>query len=164
MTLQDIWPALEQAPFAVAVRQNALLFPWIESVHVLAITLVVGTVSIVDFRLLGVASHNKAVSRLAAEVLPYTWGAFALAGTTGFLLFSSSATSYAGDLPFRLKMLTMAVAGCNMLAFHFFPYRTVGRWDVAINPPLAAKLSAGLSLACWATIVVFGRWVGFSLN
>ncbi len=164
MTLHDLWPALEQAPFAVAVRQNALLFPWIESVHVLAISLVVGTVAIVDLRLLGVASRNKPVSRLAEEVLPYTWGAFLVAVTTGFLLFSSSATGYAADIQFRLKLATMAVAGVNMLAFHFIPYRTVHQWDMAPNTPVAAKVSAGLSLACWAAIIVFGRWVGFSLN
>jgi hypothetical protein len=164
MTLPDPWPTLEQAPFAVAVRQNGLLFPWIESVHVLAIVLVVGTVFVVDLRLLGLASRSKAVSRLTAEVLPYTWAAYGLAVVTGLLLFSSSATSYAADLPFRLKMATMAVAGCNMLAFHFLPYRTVSQWDLLASPPPAAKASAAISLVCWIAIVVFGRWVGFSLN
>jgi hypothetical protein len=164
MILQDLWPALEHMPFALAVRQSDLLFPWIESVHVLAIVLVVGTVFIVDLRLLGLASRGRPVTQLAREVLPYTWAAYGLAACTGFLLFSSSAVSYVNDLPFRLKMLTMAMAGVNMLVFHFVSYRGVARWDRSARPPLGARTAAGISMACWVAIVVFGRWVGFSLN
>jgi len=164
MTPHDLWPALEQAPFAVAVRQNAVLFPWIESVHVLAATLVVGTVAIVDLRLLGLASRGMAVRMVSAQVLPCTWTAFGLAALTGFLLFSSDATAYAADRPFLLKMLALLIAGANMLAFQFISYRSVREWDLAANPPLAARSAAAVSLACWIAVVVCGRWIGFSLN
>ncbi|HVY34667.1 MAG TPA: DUF6644 family protein [Caulobacteraceae bacterium] len=164
MSLHDLWSALEQAPFAVLVRQNELVFPWIESVHVLAIVLVVGTVFIVDLRLLGVASRGRPVTQLAREVLPCTWAAYGLAACTGFLLFSSSAVAYANDLPFRLKMLTMALAGVNMLVFHFVPYRDVAHWDRSVRTPVGVRAAAGISMICWIAIVGFGRWVGFSLN
>ena len=105
MILSDLWPALEKLPFAVAVRQSGWLFPTIESIHVLAVVLVVGTIAIVDLRLLGLPSREKAVRRLTAEVLPYTWTFFALAVVTGFLLFASSAATYAKAWPFQYKML-----------------------------------------------------------
>jgi hypothetical protein len=76
---------LEATPIAVAIREHEVLFPWIESLHVLAIALVVGTISIVDLRLIGLASRNRAVTILMREVLPYTWIAFGVAIITGLL-------------------------------------------------------------------------------
>ena len=60
---------LQATQVAKAISENEILFPWIESIHVLAIVLVVGTISIVDLRLLGVASLDRAVSRLMHDVL-----------------------------------------------------------------------------------------------
>jgi len=74
---------LQTTPIPTAIGENEILFPWIESVHVLAIVLVVGTISIVDLRLLGVASRGLAVRSVMREVIPYTWGAFVLAALTG---------------------------------------------------------------------------------
>ncbi len=164
MTLDQLWLALEASPFGHAVRTSSVLFPWIESIHVLAVVLVVGTISIVDLRLLGLPNRERAVRKLTAEVLPYTWGAFCVALATGFLLFSSSASSYAGNLQFRMKMLLLLLAGVNMVVFHLLPYRKVHLWDVLTHPPLPAKLMAGTSLALWIGIVCFGRWIGFTLN
>ena len=90
--------------------------------------------------------------------------AFALAVVTGFLLFSSSAAAYAGDFPFRMKMLLLVAAGINMVVFHLLPYRKVHLWDVLTHPPIGAKVMAGCSLALWIGIVCFGRWIGFTLN
>jgi len=164
MILPQLWPAIEKLPFAVAVRQSGWLFPTLESVHVLAVVLVVGTISIVDLRLLGLPSREKAVRRLTAEVLPYTWGTFIVAVVTGFLLFSSSATTYVLAWPFQWKMGLMLLAGVNMALFHLLPYRTVHLWDVLTHPPLGAKVMAGLSLALWIGIVCCGRWIGFVTN
>jgi hypothetical protein len=70
---------LQASRIATAVAENDILFPWIESVHVLAIVLVVGTISIVDLRLLGMASLDISARRLMRDIIPYTWGAFAVA-------------------------------------------------------------------------------------
>jgi hypothetical protein len=164
MNLSDLWPALEKAPFAVAVRQSGWLFPTIESIHVLAVVLVFGTIAIVDLRLLGLPSREKAVRRLVAEVLPCTWAAFAVAVVTGFLLFASSATTYAAAWPFQIKMALMVLAGLNMIAFHLLPYRSVHLWDVLVHPPAPAKVMAGVSLSLWIAIVCCGRWIGFVTN
>src|ERR1700730_14566042 len=86
---------LQTTTVATAIAENEILFPWIESVHVLAIVLVVGTISIVDLRLLGVASLDLSARRLMRDIIPYTWGAFVVAAITGSLMFSSDATHYA---------------------------------------------------------------------
>jgi hypothetical protein len=63
---------LEATPLAVTILENEILFPWIESIHVLAIVLVVGTISIIDLRLLGIASLERAATRLMGDVLLVT--------------------------------------------------------------------------------------------
>ena len=155
---------LQATPVAKAISENEILFPWIEFVHVLAIVLVVGTISIVDLRLLGVASLDRAVSRLMRDVLPYTWGAFVIAAVTGFLMFSSDAVHYAHNFFFRGKLVLLALAGLNMAIFHLVGIGDVARWGKTQQTPLAAKAAAAVSLLVWVTVVAFGRGIGFTMH
>jgi hypothetical protein len=152
---------LEATPPAVAISESSWLFPGIESVHVLAITLVVGSISMVDLRLLGVSLRERPAGELIAEVLPWTWLSFAAAVCSGALLFSSSATKYWGTVPFRAKMVLLVLAGINMAVFHATSYRSVAIWGTRTETPRAAKISGGVSLALWIGVVAFGRWIGF---
>ena len=138
-------------------------FPWIETVHVICITTMVGAITVLDLRLLYAASLNRSVRQISSEVLLFTWGAFVLAAISGGLLFMSKAVEYVNDLPFKLKMLLVACAGANMVVFHFTTYSTVGRWDVG-PPPTSARIAAGLSLIFWASVIVCGRWIGFTVR
>ena len=163
----DLTPLLQwlyDTPVGTAIRENGSLFPWVESVHVLSITLVVGSIGIVDLRLLGVASKARAVSRLTGEVLPFTWVVFVLAAITGGLLFSSNAVKYAHNTFFLAKMALLIVAFLNMMVFHVITSRGIERWDESPHTPVAAKLAGGVSLALWLAIIVCGRWIGFTMT
>lgn len=160
MTLAELWTALEGLPTSQAIA-SGVLFPWIESLHVLALVVVVGTIAMVDLRLIGFRAGERGVRALIREVLPYTWVAFALALATGFLLFASSASTYAENIAFRIKLCLLLLAGLNMLAFHLTTYRSVHLWDQLTTPPWRARLAGAVSLGCWALVVAFGRWIGF---
>lgn len=165
MGLDAIFQWLYASAAAVAIRENESLFPWIESFHVLAITLVVGSIWIVDLRLLGVASLDRTLTRLTKDVLPCTWAAFATAALTGGLLFISNAVNYAHNFNFQIKMLLLVLAGVNMLVFHFIVSRDIASWETSPHAiPLRAKLAGGASLVLWIGVVAFGRWVGFTLK
>ena len=86
MEIDRVLEWLQTTRIASAIGENEILFPWIESIHVLAIVLVVGTISIVDLRLLGLASLDLGVRRLMRDVIPYTWGAFAIAAINSSIL------------------------------------------------------------------------------
>jgi hypothetical protein len=132
--------------------------------HVLAITTVVGSVAAIDLRLLGIKALNISVRRYCEEILPITWVAFALAVTTGSLLFISSPLRYVMNVSFQMKMALMVAAGINMLIFHRLTWQTIERWDAApALPSPAARIAGGLSLLLWAMIIFFGRHVGFTL-
>jgi hypothetical protein len=160
--IKELLTDLQNTPWGVAVRESTWMFPTVESVHVLSLVLVVGSIMVVDLRLLNLASRDRSVSDLTAEVLPWTWTAFVAAAITGFLLFSSSAVRYAGIWQFEAKMCMMIVAAINMGLFHVGAFRSVAQWDRApARPPAAARLAGGISLCIWITIVALGRWIGF---
>ena len=153
--------AIEQMPFAQAISESTWMFPCFETLHVLFLTVVVGSVGMMDLRLLGLGSKDRAISELTRSALPWTWVAFAFAAGFGLLLFSSKATTYYNNIPFRIKMLCMALAAVNMVVFHFFTMRNISAWDVG-KPPAGARAAGAISLALWITIVATGRWIGFT--
>ena len=161
MTINDALLFIEQLPLPTAIREEDVLFPWIESIHVLAIVVTVGVISLVDLRLIGFPSHHLSTRRLMRELLPIIWIAFALALVTGSLLFSSHAVSYSKKLPFLLKMMLLVGAGINMAYFHLVTYRRIDLWDEQLDTPVGARVAGIISLSIWVAIVVCGRWVGF---
>jgi len=162
--LSDLVAYFEDSFIAEAIRESDALFPFIESVHVVAICLVVGTILTLDLRLLGLASVGRPVGRLASAILPVTWGAFAIAAISGFLLFISNATKYLANGYFVAKMILIAIAGVNMLAFHFMSARDQPRWDNNMRLPLKAGFAGGLSMLLWIAVVTCGRWIGFTMQ
>jgi len=155
---------LQTTGFATAIREGDTLFPWIECVHVLTITFVVGSIAAVDLRLLGLASRDRRFSRLNAEIVPLTWAAFAVALTSGFLLFSAKAVQYGANLSFELKMGLLLLAGLNMTVFQLLTFRGVAAWDAGPSTPPSAKLAGALSLTLWIAIVACGRTLGFTMT
>jgi hypothetical protein len=165
MELDALLRSLEATSIATAIRENESLFPWVEGAHVLAITLVIGTIAIVDLRLLGLASLERSAARLSSDVLRCTWVAFAVAAIAGALLFSSSAHAYAHNAYFQAKMLFLVLAGINMAIFHLFTGRDIERWGTPRGTtPLPARIAGAVSLLLWISVVVCGRWIGFTLH
>jgi hypothetical protein len=160
----DLIALLENSGLADNVRENDLLFPVVESVHVLAICLVVGSILVVDLRLLGLASTRWPVSRLTWAILPLTWVAFVVAVASGGLMFISNATKYLGNGFFVAKMILIGIAGLNMVVFHFVGARDLSKWDDQSRPPFSARLAGGLSLLLWVAVVACGRWIGFTMQ
>ena len=165
MGIDALLRTLEATSIATAIRENAFLFPWMEAFHVLAITLVIGSIAIVDLRLIGVASLDRPLSRLTASVLPCTWTAFVVAAVTGALLFSSNATGYAHNSYFQAKLALLVLAGLNMSVFHLFVGRDIERWGSSpLTTPLRARIAGAASLILWIGVTACGRWVGFTLH
>ena len=160
----NIWESIEYSSLGITIAESTWMFPTIETVHVVALVTVIGTIALVDLRLVGVKGHALRVSQLARDTLPWTWGAFALAAVTGLLLFVSKASSYMANPYFLWKMVMLALAGFNMMYFHFFTYRTVEHWDLDPSVPIGAKIAGGLSLVFWLLVLFFGRAIGFTLG
>jgi hypothetical protein len=165
--MQRFWELIsyfEDSGLADNIRENDVLFPLIESVHVLSICLVVGSILVVDLRLLGLASINRPVSRITSGILPLTWSAFAVAVASGLLLFISNATKYLENGYFVAKIFLICAAGLNMAVFHAISAKDLPRWENEAALPLAARLAGGLSILLWVSVVTCGRWIGFTMQ
>lgn len=161
MQLEALYEWLQNTSLAQAIGQSANLFPLIESLHVLSITFMMGTVALVDLRLMGILSLERPVSKTLRETLPFTVGAFIVALITGTLMFITHAVQYMHNGPFVAKMVLMLVAGVNILVFHGVTQRTIGQWD--FGKPVASAVAAGcISLILWIAILACGRWIGFT--
>src|SRR5262245_1816556 len=91
MNAADLIASLEASPVATGIRNSLYLFPLIEAAHVTGLTMVFGTIAIVDLRLLGLASTRRPFSAVASDVLKWTWLAFGVTATTGALMFVTNA-------------------------------------------------------------------------
>lgn len=146
---------------SISIRESTWAFPIIEGIHTLGITLVVGTISVLDLRLLGLVMKREPVSRVARQVLPWTWAGFTVMFVTGLLLsIAESATNY-HNLAFRIKLLLLLLVGLNPLIFHLTIYRSVSVWDLAAITPLRARAAATCSLVLWTGIIIAGRMIAY---
>lgn len=166
MTIADILNGIEQSTLANAVGGNLdgteYFFPVIETLHVIAIAVVFGSIFMVDLRLLGHVERHQAAVSFIRELLPWTWTAFVGAVITGLLMFIAHATAYWDNTQFRFKFLGLVLAGCNMAVFHAGVYRRIEDWNYLWPPPTAARVAGFFSIALWLAVIFLGRWVGFT--
>lgn len=159
MPFPEFWLWLQSLPLSEYIGFTAW-FPFLESLHVLAVGLLVGSILMVDLRLLGVAALPYGASRMTRELIPWSWAAFAVAAVTGTGLFLTRASAYVENTPFQIKFLLIVLAGVNMAVFQFRTFKGIESWDRAARPPLEARLAGGASLLLWAGVVLAGRWTG----
>lgn len=161
---ENIWQSIEYSGLGIYIAESTWAFPTLETLHVIALVTVVGTIAIMDLRMIGVAGRDWAITDLSKDTLPWTWGAFVLAAITGGLLFVSKASSYMINPYFLWKMGMLVLAGLNMMYFHFITWRTVEHWDRDPTVPVAVRIAGILSLVFWILVVFFGRAIGFTLG
>jgi hypothetical protein len=153
------WIDVENWPISWEIGGTSW-FPFLESIHVIAATFVVGSILMVDLRLMGLAAVRYKISTLSKELLPWTWGAFVVAIITGLGMFITRAASHVVNPAFQWKVVLLLLAGINMAYFHFQMYKNIARWDTETVTPTQLKMIGSLSLFLWAGVMLAGRWVG----
>jgi hypothetical protein len=153
---------LQETALATRIRDSLFVFPLLESAHVIGLALVVGTIAIIDLRLLGLASTHRSFQRMASDIMKWTWAAFALTALTGSLMFITNAAVYADNFYFRAKMVLLVLAGLNVLVFELTAARTIHRWDRDRSAPPIGRTVATLSLLIWVLVIFAGRIIGFT--
>jgi hypothetical protein len=165
MILQSLWQSLENSALAMSIASGEWAFPIIETFHVIAITTVVGTIAIMDLKLLGLTSPKWTMVSVEKDTLKLTWIAFVFAVITGILMFISKATTYMVNPYFIWKMFLILAAGINMAYFQTVTWKSVDKWNSNVAAiPAAVKVAATLSLTFWIIVVFCGRFIGFTLG
>jgi len=157
--LNEFWLSLEYLPIAGQVGATAW-FPFMESIHVLSITFLLGAILMVDLRVLGVAARIYSIERMAKELVPWSAWAFLVANLTGVAMFITRASTHANNPAFQIKMVLLLLAGLNIAYFHLRALPAILRLQGENTAPLLARISAAASLFLWCAIMLAGRWVG----
>ena len=162
MAISEVLKTIENTDIASSIRNSLYLFPMLESIHVMGLAIVFGTIATIDLRLLGLASTNRPFRKMASDILKWTWIAFTITFITGALMFTTNATVYFHNPVFRAKMAALLLAGINMGIFELTTGRTSRQWETSASPPAAAKRAAVISLVLWVSVIFLGRWIGFT--
>lgn len=162
MDIAEFLASVEGSGLAGTIRDSLYLFPLLEAAHVFGLSLVFGTIAVIDLRLLGLASSHRSFRKMSSDILKWTWAAFAITAITGVLMFITNAAVYYHNTFFRIKMALLVAAGINMLVFELTAGRTIHRWDKGLPTPGGAKAAGALSIALWLSIIFMGRWIGFT--
>ena len=152
--------ALEASALGQAMRQWLWLYPSVETVHIVGIALLVGSIVVLDLRLLGL-SRSLPVRRLSAHILPWTAASFVLIIPSGLAMFVAHAGELIANPVFAVKMCLILLAGANAGVFHAGVFRSAGKWDVDVMPPLAARAAAAASLLIWISVIACGRLLAY---
>ena len=152
---------LGQGAWSAALRASAW-FHVAGVVHFLGATLLVGSILLLDLRLLGFA-RDISVRRLARHVLPWAAASLLLVIPTGLLMFLASAAELIASPLFALKACLVLAAFINAGVLHAGAMRGAAAWDTQALPPLAARAGAAASLLLWISVLVCGRLLAGSL-
>lgn len=152
--------AIEASALGQAMRQWLWLYPSVEIVHITGIALLVGSIAILDLRLLGL-SRSLPVRRLAAHILPWSIASFVLIVPSGLAMFVAHANDLLSNPLFAVKICLILLAGANAGLLHAGVFRSAGQWDVDVMPPFAARAAAAASLLLWISVIACGRLLAY---
>jgi hypothetical protein len=156
MDLLPFFEWCESTGLGLMVRESVWLFPVIEAVHLLGLSLLGGTLLVVDLRLLGAGLTRTPAALLARQMRPWLTGAVVLMATTGVLLFLSEAVKCYYSQAFWVKITTFPLA----IAFTYAVRQRIAEADT--TAPTTGALAGAASIALWLVVAAAGRWIGFS--
>ena len=136
------------------LNASEFIFPTLEVLHIAGFAALVGTIAIVDFRLLGLGMRRQKVADVARDLGPLTLLGLAFVLLSGPLMFSSDPDMYYLNRSFQVKMVLLLAA----IIFHYTAHRRVAFSE---SSGFGSKAVACISLALWTGIVFSGIFVAF---
>jgi hypothetical protein len=150
----------QDTALATAIRESAIVFPVILSLHLTGMGLFGGMILMTDLRLLGIAMTKRPVSDVVNGLRPWKHLGLTLTATCGILLLWSKAAIYYPNPYLRIKLVLFVLIIIHALVFRSV-YRNVADMDRSPVIPGRAKLAAALSVILWISVVTAGRWIGY---
>lgn len=136
------------------LNQSAYAFPALEVFHIIGFATAIGTIALVDLRMLGLGLLSRSAFQLQRDTGTWTFAALAIAIVSGLLLFSTDPDMYYLNLSFVLKMFCLIVA-------IIWQYTIRQRAARSETPTLSSRLVAICSLLIWCSVIFGGIFIGF---
>lgn len=161
MSLLGFFEWLATTRGSIALHESLYAYQIVSTIHVVTLSLFVGTAVMLDLRLLGATLRSVPVSEVAARLRPWTMAGFLLMVVSGALLFYASPPPRYQNVFFRAKMVLLVVAAINAWVFHARVCRNVADWDGDPVPPRRARMAGGVALVVWAAMIMSGRMIAY---
>lgn len=141
------------------------VWPFCETLHFISMCLILGTVGVVDLRILGVAKGIPI--HYLEKFIPIGVVAFAVNAITGFIFIAGNPVGgpmeYLTNLSLQLKMLVVLIAGINLLIFYVAGIqRTLATVPAEGDASGGAKAVAAVSLTAWIFVIILGRFIMYN--
>lgn len=160
--LLELLERLEATSVGTMVRESLYGFPVLVGIHLLGLIFSVGILLWMDLRMLGVGLSSRKLSEVYAALSKWFVPGFVVMLLSGATLFTGFASSAYDNTFFRIKMLVMLLAGINALVFHLLLRRMPVHADAGV-PSIAVRSAGALSVAFWATVILCGRMMSYTL-
>jgi len=157
MTLQEFYIWCEKTPIGVALQTNTYPFPIIEAVHLLTITLMLGTLFVINFRVLGFVLKDRPVSEVVVGITPWMRTGYVLTLLTGIVLFMSESLKLSANAAWLPKMGLLVGA----MVFQFVLSAFILKGSQLEKPTGLAKTLAVVSTLLWIVTGMAARWIAF---
>ena len=135
------------------------IYPIANLVHLLGLVMLVGGIGILDLRLAGLFRRIP-VEPLSSAITPIALAGLVLMIPSGATMFAADAAALVNSATFRLKLILIALALANAIAFRIVWRKQFERWDA--NPPPLGRLMAATSILLWLSVAALGRWIAYS--
>ena len=150
---------LDNSALSLWVTGNGYLWPTLESIHFLGLSLLIGTVGLFDLRLMGFARNIE--PKTLHRLVPIGVLGYGINLITGTLFFVGDTGQYVYNDAFHFKMLFMFLTGINVVVFYLTTYRHVEAVEAGGHTPTVAKVIGGISLVLWLGVITCGRLLTF---
>ena len=160
MEAPHILTTLEQSAFGAAIRQSTWAYPAANVGHIVSLTLLAGSVAIMDARLLGAFAATSPAS-IVRPARRMAIGALGLMAMSGFVLFTAEASHVALNPVFQTKMalIILGVLNAGLVG------GALSKALEVIGPhqplPGRVRLAAGLSMLIWISVAACGRLIAY---
>lgn len=161
MSLFRFFEWLGNTSWSIALHESRYVFLLVLMIHVLTLSVFVGTAVMIDLRLLGKAMTHVPLSQVVARLVPWSELGFGVMVVTGALLFYAAPLARYENVFFRFKMAALLLAVFNVLVFRRTVYRRVEQWDLDPVPPRRVRMVGVVSLILLALIITAGRMMAY---
>jgi hypothetical protein len=135
--------------------------PTIQSIHIVGIGLVMGSVLMIDLRILGWAGTDQTLRQTIDRFGPWLTGSLWLLLTTGILLVIGEPARELVTFSFWLKMALVAIGALVAVFFQKTLRRHEQHWEETLVHRTWIKGLAIVTFLIWACIVVLGRLIAY---
>jgi hypothetical protein len=153
---------LELTPFSRFLQTVEWVIPAVQTLHILAIAAVMGSMLLFNLRLLGVSAKDVPLARISQRFLPVIWVAFWALLTTGAVMIAAEPGRSLLNPVFQLKMALLLMALALTFAMERALRRSPTDWASSAAWTWVARLGASVSIGLWVAILCAGRWIAYT--